>query len=87
MHNEACKEDIPFIDVPSGTVASDKTDSFDARVITDSIYCWNRPVYDIKDTWGEAGPLTKFSDDHCCTRVTLGGLQDKSVPCYGSHRD
>jgi hypothetical protein len=71
MHSEACKKDIPVIDVPSGTVASDKADGFNARVITNSIYCWNRPVYDIKDTWGEAGPLTKLSDDHGCTRVTL----------------
>lgn len=79
--------DLPFVNVPSGTVTSDKTDRLYARVITDGIYSWDSPVYDVNDAWGKSCPLTEFSDDHCRTGVSLGGLQDEGVPSYRSHRN
>jgi hypothetical protein len=86
-HNKAEREGKPFINVPSRAVASDKADSFDARVIANSIHCWNGPVHDINNTWREPCSLTKFSNDHRCPRVTLRGFQNKSVPSYGGQRN
>jgi hypothetical protein len=62
----------------SRAVASNKTDCFDTGMIANSIHCWNRPVHDIDDTWREPRSLTKFSNDHRCSRVTLRGFQNKS---------
>ncbi len=86
-HEKAERESKPFINVFSRAVASDETDCFDTGMIANSIYCWNRPVHDIDDTWREPRSLTKFSNDHRCSRVTLRGFQDKGVPSYSSHRD
>jgi len=76
---------MPFIDVSSGTIASDKTDRLDAWVIADSIHGWYSPMNDINDAWRKSSSLTEFSNDHRCTRITLRGLQDDSVPSHGSH--
>jgi hypothetical protein len=62
---------MPFIDVLSGTVSSHKTDCLDTRVITDGVYCWDSPMYDVDDTWGKSRPLTKFGNDHRGARITL----------------
>jgi hypothetical protein len=74
MYNKAQTKDLPFVNVPSGTVTSDKADRLYARVITDGIYRWDSPVYDVNDAWGESCPLAEFSNDHCRTGVSLGGL-------------
>ena len=71
----------------SRAVTSDKTNCFDTGVIANSIHCWNRPVHDIDDTWREPSSLTKFGNDHRCSRVTFRGFQDKSIPSYSGHRD
>ena len=71
----------------SRAVTSDKADSFDTGMIADSIHRWDRPMHDIEDTWREPRSLTKFSNDHRCSRVTFRGFQDECVPSYGSQRD
>jgi hypothetical protein len=63
--------DMPFVDVLAGAVTSYETDRLDTRVITDGVYSWDSPMNDIDDTWGKPCSLTKFSNDHRCTRITL----------------
>jgi len=87
MYNNARTKDMPFVDVPSGTVTSNKADRLDARVITDGIYRWDSPMNDVNDAWGKSCPLTKFSNNHCRTRISFRGLQDEAVSGYCSHRD
>jgi hypothetical protein len=80
-------KDMPFVNVPSGTVTSDKADRLDTRMITDGVYGRNSPMYDVNDAWGKSRPLTKFSNDHCRTRVSFRGLQDEGISRYCSHGD
>jgi hypothetical protein len=74
MYNNMGTEDMPFVNVSSGTVTSDKTNRLDARVITNGIYCWNGPMYDIDNARRESCSLTKLGNNHCRTRITLGWL-------------
>jgi hypothetical protein len=62
---------MPFVDVPTSAVASYETDRLDTRMITDGIYGWDSPMDNIDDTWRKPRPLTKFSNDHRCTGITL----------------
>ena len=81
------KQDLPFVYVPPGTVTSDKADRLYAGMITDGIYRRDSPVYHVNDAWGKSCPLTEFSNDHCRTGVSLGGLQDEGVSSYCGHRN
>jgi hypothetical protein len=87
QHDNAERENKPFINVLSCAIAADKANCFDTRMIANSIHCWNCSMHDIDDTWRKPRSLTKFRNDHRRSRVTLRGFQDKCVPGNGSQRD
>lgn len=61
----------PFVDVSTSTVTTDKADSLNGRMVTDSIYNWDASVHNGENTIRKSCSLAKLSNDHSCTRVAF----------------
>lgn len=69
----------PFVYVLASPVTTHEANSFNLWMVADGIDRRNGAVYDVENTRRQARSLAEFCNDHGCSGVTLGGLDDKSV--------
>lgn len=64
------------VDVFASLVTSDETYGFDGRLVDDEIDCFGGAMDNIDDSVREPCLLGKLCENHCCTGVTFGRLED-----------
>jgi hypothetical protein len=72
----------PPVNVFSCLVAADEGDSLDEWLVKDEVYSLRRTVNDVDDTWRESSLLCKLCENHCCTWISLRGLDYNRVTSH-----
>lgn len=73
------------VDVLTSTVATDKADCLNGRLINDEVDGLGGTMDDVDDTSGEASFLSQLRQDHGSARVALRWLEDQTVTRDGSN--
>lgn len=74
------------VDVTTSSIASDKADGLDRRLIQNEVDGILGSVNDVQHTIRQTSFLGKLRNDHSSTGIPLGGLHDQAVTGDGGNR-
>ena len=75
------QDNMPFIDVLSGSAAPDEADCFDIGMVTDGVDSWYSTMHNIEDTIREAGALAQLGNNHSSAWVPFGRFEHEGISC------